>query len=113
MPDDSLEARQVRLANNQALFRAINEEVENIAEAQTAPDPISFLCECARPDCASPIDLARAEYEAIRRHPTHFFVLNDHVFPEVENIVDDRGRYVVVEKFGAAEPIVAPADETG
>jgi hypothetical protein len=107
MSDDSLEARQVRLAKNQALFRAVNEEVENIAENQTDPGPISFVCECATPDCGSPIELAHGEYEAIRRDPKHFFVLAGHVFPEVENIIDDRGRYVVVEKFGAGGRVAA------
>jgi hypothetical protein len=111
MPNDSLEARQIRLAKNQALFRAVNEEVENIAEIQTDPGPISFVCECAMPDCGSAIELAHGEYEAIRRNPTHFFVLTDHVFPEVENIIDDRGRYVVVEKFGAGGRLVAAVDD--
>jgi hypothetical protein len=108
--NDSLEARQVRLAKNQALFRAVNEEVENIAEDRKAADPIAFVCECAMPDCGSPIELARGEYEAIRRSPTHFFVLTDHVFPEVENIIDERGRYVVVEKFGVGGRVAAVVD---
>jgi hypothetical protein len=113
MPDDSLEARQLRLGKNQALFRAVNEEVENIAEDQTAAGSISFVCECARPDCGTPVELALGEYEAIRSNSTHFFVLPEHVFPEVENIVDDRGRYVVVEKLGAAARLVAAVDERG
>ena len=111
MPDDSLEARQLRLAKNQALFRAVNEEVENIAEDQTATGQISFICECAKPDCGTPVELALGEYEAIRSNSTHFFVLPDHVFPEVENIVDDRGRYLVVEKLGVAGRLVAAADD--
>jgi hypothetical protein len=111
MPYHSLEARQIRLAKNQALFRAVNEEVENIAENQADRGPISFVCECAKPDCGTPVDLALGEYEAIRSNSTHFFVLPDHVFPEVENIIDDRGRYVVVEKFGPGGRLVAAVDD--
>ena len=107
---DPLEARQVRLGKNQALFRAVNEEIEHIAEEQTTAGPLSFLCECATPSCGVYIQLAHGEYEAIRRVPTHFFVLPDHVFPEVETIVDDRGRYVVVAKFGAGARIVEAID---
>jgi hypothetical protein len=113
MPHDSLEARQVRLGKNQALFRTVNEQVEKIATEQTTADPIGFICECATPNCGSHIELAHGEYEAIRRNPTHFFVLPDHVFPEVEKIVDDRGRYVIVEKFGAGGRLAAAVDVRG
>ena len=107
MATDSLEACQVRLGKNQALFRAVNEQIEHIAGEQAVyPVRISVLYECARPDCGAYLELTRGEYEAIRRDPTHFFVPPDHVFPEVETIVDDRGRYVVIEKFGAGARVV-------
>lgn len=111
MATESLDARQAQLAKNQALFRAVNEEVENIAENQTVAGPVSFICECAMPDCGSPVELALGEYEAIRSNSTHFFVLPDHIFPEVEKVVDDRGRYVVVEKFGTGGRLVAAVDD--
>ena len=106
MATDPLEARQVRLGKNQALFRAVNDQLENIAEAQTTVLPLNFLCECADTDCDTYIELSRSEYEAVRQNPIHFFVLPDHVFPEVETIVDDRGGYVIVEKFGAGGRVV-------
>jgi hypothetical protein len=101
MADGSLEARQIRLAKNESLFRSINERVEKISDGYTTPGPVNFICECANPDCGATIELSHGEYEAIRKNPTHFFVLSEHVFPEVETIVEDRKRYVVVEKFGA------------
>jgi hypothetical protein len=102
MVNESLEARQIRLAKNQSLFRAVNERVEKISAQQPSDGPISFVCECAKPDCGNRIELEQGEYEAIRADPTHFFVLPDHVFPEAEIVIDDRDRYVVVEKIGAA-----------
>jgi hypothetical protein len=108
--EDSGEARQVRLGKNQSLFRSVNERVEKIIEQQTTYGPVKFICECANPECGASIELTLGEYEAIRKDPTHFFVLPDHVFPEVENVVDDRGRYVVVEKFGGGQRI---AEATG
>lgn len=113
MPDFSLEARQIRLAKNQALFRTVNEQVESIAKAHGIGDPISFLCECANPDCAEEIELAHGEYEAIRQDPMGFPVLPGHVFPEVEKVADDRGQYVVVQKFGAGGKFVAAVDTRG
>ena len=110
MATHPLEARQVHLGKNQALFRAVNGQIEQIAAEQTTVGPVSFLCECASADCGTYIELAQGEYETIRRDPTHFFVLPDHVFPEVETIVDDRGRYVVVEKFGAGGRVVEAID---
>jgi hypothetical protein len=110
MATDSLETRQIRLGKNQALFRAVNGQIEQIAEGNATVSPINFLCECASPDCGAYIELAQGEYEAIRQDPTHFFVLPDHVFPEVETILDDRGRYVVVEKFGAGARVVEAID---
>jgi hypothetical protein len=99
--DDSREARQVRLGKNQALFRSVNERVDRISEDQATHGPVNFICECALPECGSSIELTHGEYEAIREDPTRFFVLPGHVFPEVEDVVEDRGRYVIVEKFGA------------
>jgi hypothetical protein len=110
MPDESLEVRQVRLAQNQTLFREVNERVESILVKFAADGPVGFVCECAIEDCSNHIELTRDEYEAVRTNPTHFFVLRDHVFPEVEVIVDDRDTYVVVEKIGAGGRIARAKD---
>jgi hypothetical protein len=112
MPEDfNLQAREARLARNQALFRSINERVEELAETHGLTKAIGFVCECANPDCASGlIELDLNEYEEVRRDPRHFPVLADHVFPEVEDVVSDHGRYVVVEKIGVAGELVAAAD---
>ena len=110
MASESLESRQVRLAKNQALFRAVNERVEALTNELGTSGQHVFVCECANPECGSRIELTLGEYKSIRRNPTHFFVLPDHVFPDVEFIVDDRTRYVVVEKIGAAGEVAATAD---
>jgi len=105
-----LEARQARLGNNQSLFRAVNEEVQKISEAERLAHAVSFVCECANPDCGDNIVLSLGDYEAIRQNPTHFFVLRYHVFNDVETVEDDRGRYVVVEKFGEGGRVAAATD---
>jgi hypothetical protein len=114
MPDDSsLDARQIRLASNQALFRSVNDQVEELAlQNHAIAGPISFVCECANPECADTIQLTHHEYEAIRQDPTRFLVLPGHVFPEVETVVDDRDHYAVVEKFGTGGAVAEATSTT-
>jgi hypothetical protein len=114
MPDEgSLEARQARLAKNQALFRSVNEQVEQFAEKHKLDDAINFLCECASPDCGEQIEIAHDEYEAVRQEPRRFLVLAGHIFPEVEIVVEERNDYVIVEKYGAGGELAAAVDPRG
>jgi hypothetical protein len=60
--------------------------------------------ECARVDCIDQIEMTLGEYEKIRSSPVRFAVLPDdqHVFPEVELLVERHRRYWVVVKIGEA-----------
>jgi len=110
MSEGSIEVRQVRLAQNQSLFRSVNERVGKVVQKLSANAPVSFMCECAIVECARQIELGHEEYEAIRQNPARFFVRPDHVFPEVEVVVEYRGQYVVVEKFGIGGRVATAAD---
>lgn len=44
--------------------------------------------------------MTEAEYEHLRRIPTHFAVLEGHELPAVERVVEKNDRYLVVEKLG-------------
>lgn len=95
--------RSDRAARNEALFRRVNERLEELNEAfhdltQTA----EFVCECASIDCAERIELTLPEYEAVRRAPTQFVIKPGHLLPENERIVERHGEYLVVEKVGEA-----------
>jgi hypothetical protein len=46
--------------------------------------------------------MTEAEYEAVRRVPTHFAIKSGHEIVGVEEIVDRNDRYVVVAKLGVA-----------
>ena len=98
---EPFEARRIRLAKNQSLFRAVNDQIEYMARAQSTILPLRVLCECADPDCDAHVELTQGEYEAVRQNPAQFFVLPAHVFPEVETIVERRGHYVIVEMLGS------------
>ena len=88
---------------NEALFREINERIENVGTT-LAPDDVAmeFLCECDDRDCVEKVSATRAEYEAIRAVATQFVVLPGHEDPGVEHVVQQTERFLVVEKEGQA-----------
>jgi ATP sulfurylase len=97
----------VKAARNQALWREVNERIRVVA--QTSGE-MEFLCECANLECTETINLSVAEYEHIRSSPVRFPIMRGHDFPEVENVVQENDRYVVVEKIGKAAEEAAKLD---
>ena len=106
------EMNVLRAARNQALYREINEKIEDLNRAfdQVFELGSSWICECADENCTEPVELTLAEYEAIRAHPDRFTVLPGHVYPEAEIVVDEHETYVVVEKVGVAAAFVREHD---
>ncbi len=103
--------REVRAAQNQALFRTENERLEALAEAfQFISEGASFACECADVACVKQMRLSMDEYEALRKHANRFAVLPGHVYADVERVAADNGRYVVVEKIGKGAEVAAQFD---
>lgn len=99
--------RHVKAARNQSLFRDINERIVAITEADGVPkeELWEVICECADPACVQTMSLTHAEYEAIRRIPTHFPVKPGHEATDVERVVERNNRFHVVEKFGESGKI--------
>jgi hypothetical protein len=104
------EDRTERAGRNQTLLREVNERLEGLAEAfQHVTESSSFACECADLRCTAMIDLRLSEYEALRSHPNQFVVLPGHVYSDVEKVVAEYDRYVIVSKLGVGAEI---AEET-
>jgi hypothetical protein len=89
-------------ARRQVLFRLLNEEIRRIADSFDADEALELCCECELGDCFARLHVSHQQYEAVRRFPTRFLVLADHVGPE-ERVVEvlSGSRAVVVEKVGA------------
>lgn len=104
--------RADRAARNEALFRRVNERLEEVNEAF---EPITeygeFICECADAACAERIQLTLSAYEEVRSVPTRFVVKPLHVLPEDERVVEERAGYFVVEKVGLAGERARQLDE--
>jgi hypothetical protein len=99
------------MAKNEALFRQVNERIEEVNEKLGAESYSDFLCECGDDDCTAPVSMTIAEYEEVRSEPTHFAIANGHEVVDVERVVEKNDRFSVVEKFaGEAERIAVETD---
>jgi hypothetical protein len=95
--------RAHRLGQNEALFREVNERIVEVAGHFFEPgeeegSKLSFVCECGYPSCAEQIGMTLAEYEHVRSQPVWFVVVPGHELAELERVVEQRPRYLVVEK---------------
>jgi hypothetical protein len=104
--------RERRIGLNEAVFREVNERIQDVAaSSEGSNQPLNLVCECGDPTCVQHIELARAEYEAVRADPTHFAVYPGHEIPDVEDVVDKRSGYDVIRKqAGAAAKVAEETD---
>ena len=107
MPDERAE----RIAVNESRFRGINEKLRNdLGKLPEEPATVAFVCECGRAECKAVLELAIAEYEAIRANPRRFIARDGHEFPDVERVVAHTSGYVVIEKLPDTGPLVDATD---
>ena|SRR5687768_8341232 len=110
---DAIAEVQERAAQNQALFREVNERVGELTETlNRATVRDDWVCECANTECFQAIELSVDEYQALRQHPARFAVFPEeiHVFPEAERIVERNDRYWTVEKIELASRVATQLD---
>ena len=106
----AMDERETRLAQNEALFREVNERVNDLATDHGVASVHEYLCECANADCTFRVRLDPSDYEAVRSDPKQFLVLPLHFTPEVEKLVAEYERYWVVRKTGDAGDYVEHLD---
>ncbi len=82
------------------LLREVNERINEIADGLQLVESFAIHCECGSADCHGRLELTRAEYEHIRRTPTHFALLPGHVTPATERVIQEHERFVTVQMFG-------------
>src|SRR5919201_1533367 len=95
--------RTPQSGGKQNLFREVNELARSLNGNVTAAFE-EWLCECGNEACTQRIALTRAEYERLREHPDHYAVAPsvDHVFAEMESVVERCERFWVVATGAAA-----------
>jgi hypothetical protein len=104
--------REKRIGLNEAVFREVNERIENLAETfDLTKEPLDLVCECGDTNCVQRISMTRSEYEELRSNPHHFAVYPDHDIPDVETVVAEAKGYMVVSKNrGTPEQIAEQTD---
>jgi hypothetical protein len=102
-----MDARRERVARNEAMYRAVNREIEHVSEelGERATDELTLLCECGQDDCSQTIELTVAEYDSSHAQRDRFVLAPGHEDEQLEHVVERNERYVVVDKFGEAESI--------
>ena len=99
-----------RLAQNETVFREINERIEAGTWIASGDERIAFTCECAALGCNVLIALTVTEYESVRAHPRRFLLATGHELPAMETVVHRGDAYVVVEKTGDAADAAEASD---
>jgi hypothetical protein len=106
-----------RRAENQALFREINERVNRMrgrtAGSDGSAEFLDFLCECSRQECLEKLRMTVVEYEHVRSEPTDFVVAPGHEVAEIERVLSQNDRFAVVRKEGRAAEIARRRDPRG
>jgi len=97
-----------RLAKNEALFREVNERIQEVDEHLQGPgmDESSlweFICECADETCFERVELLPKEYESVRDDSRQFVIVPGHEVGGIEQVVSRKERFTIVEKT-AGEP---------
>lgn len=98
-------SREERIAKNEAVAREINEKIEEAHDHGPSDGHVRMLCECGDTDCERVVAITLPEYERVRGDPRHFVIIRSHLISDIERVVWETDRFVVVEKNDGA-----PAD---
>jgi hypothetical protein len=104
--------RKHQIARNEALFREVNERVEEVSEDR-AMLTTDFVCECGDAACTESIPMRDEEYEHVRSDPLLFAVVPGHETGEVEEVVAENQRFNVVRKHVAEGILAGRTDPRG
>ena len=106
---EDLQAR--RLAQNETIFRRVNEHVRE-ADARVSHDFPRFVCECSNMDCDRRILVPVDVYKESRANPARFFIFPGHGMPDIEKVIEEHDGFEIVEKVGPGrEDVVRDAEK--
>jgi hypothetical protein len=108
----AMEERERRLGLNEAMFREVNERVEDINRTfGSLTDRFEIICECGNATCTERISVPVAVYERVRGNPLHFLLQVGHEDPLVERMIENHETFVIVEKEGTEVEEVAESTD--
>ena len=89
---------EVKRARTESLFRDVNERIAESAQRFDA-DRTQFVCECSDPNCTHRLAATLDEYEDVRADGATFMLTPGHAENDIERVLEDRGRFQIVEKM--------------
>lgn len=105
-----MEERLERQARNEGVMRSVNERIAALDKSATDwadPDQqFEFQCECGMNGCDGRVLMTLVEYERVRTQRDRFTVVPGHEADEIEAIVEQDERYVIVDKRDEVEHLV-------
>lgn len=91
-------SREERVARNEAGARDINERIEDSYGSHRLDTYLSIVCECGLAECDAFLRVTKSEYEDVRADPRRFLIERMHLIADVEDVVAETDRFIVVEK---------------
>ena len=95
-----------RKARTESAFREVNERIAENARRFDAGST-EFICECGDPQCTNRVEATLEEYEEVRGDGARFLLMPGHGDGSVEEVVESRGRFMIVEKVQATARAIA------
>ena len=103
-----MERSREELERETALSQALRREVNERQLEGTHEELLEFVCECSNQACEERVSLTTEECEFVRRVPNRLVVRTGHVDYDSERVImEEPGRFQVLEKFGPGEDVVA------
>ena len=101
-----------RIGENEALYRSVNERVEEINDAfGSITGVFDIMCECGELECADQITVPQDVYKQVRENSARFIIKSGHEFPEAEHVVERHEGFMIVHKDpGPAQRIAQETD---
>jgi len=102
-----------RKAANEAVFREVNERIEELQRrfSVAGDELLQIVCECDELNCMTHISVSVGTYERVRGDSATFLVAPGHEDPSVEEVLErDDGYFVVRKRAGEARRIAEASD---
>lgn len=103
--------RERRQGLNEAVFRQVNERINDVYEAfELDPQKLHLMCECGDPTCNERLSMPVADYEKMRADSRQFAVIPGHADHAVEDVAEHEEKYDIVRKRGEAAELAEQTD---
>lgn len=97
-------SREERVTQNEQTARDINEQIEDAQGGSAEDRHLRMICECGYETCERVVAITVPEYKGLRATPDRFAVVPGHVIDDVERVVDETDRFVMVRKRSDEPP---------